>query len=137
MRDMSHVKHNTRAKVRALDSREMNVFRSNLVRLRELRGWSWIELQGRCGVTRQMLTNVATGKNEMTILRAAMVAKAFGLTLAQMLEGPIDSESQMLEAEIVSRFRCASPEGKRIILSVADRFKENANMVCISKNAQL
>ena len=98
--------------------REMRNFRDNVERLRQERGWTMVELERRSKVSRTQIALVLSGEREITVKRAAMIADAFGLTLAEMIRedaGGAESEERLL----TEFYRNSSPEAQSTILSMA------------------
>ena len=56
--------------------------------LRGERGWSLDEMSSACGVSRSMLSQIERGRVNPTIAVAFRIARAFGLSLAELVETP-------------------------------------------------
>ncbi|MFT7642575.1 MAG: transcriptional regulator with XRE-family HTH domain, partial [Pirellulaceae bacterium] len=56
--------------------------------LRNDRGWSLEELSSRCGVSRSMLSQIERGQANPTLGVTLRIARAFGLSLAELVESP-------------------------------------------------
>jgi transcriptional regulator with XRE-family HTH domain len=103
---------------------EMQVFIDNLKRLLQDRGWSVLELDRRSGVSRTQIKMVLDGERQLTILRASWIARAFGLTLRQMLDDGIEPMDSAREKALLNSFRKAPDSGKNVIEQVADSFSK-------------
>lgn len=55
--------------------------------LREEQGWSMDELCLECEMEKTQLFRIETGKNNITISTLAVIAKALGVTVSELLNG--------------------------------------------------
>jgi transcriptional regulator with XRE-family HTH domain len=68
--------------------------------LRNDRGWSLEELSSRCGVSRSMLSQIERGQANPTLGVTLRIARAFGLSLAELVESPrFRSAIEVIRAE--------------------------------------
>jgi transcriptional regulator with XRE-family HTH domain len=53
-------------------------------KLRKARGWTQAEMAERVGIDRSFLADVERGKRNVSVLNLELIAKGFGLSLAQL-----------------------------------------------------
>lgn len=62
-------------------------FGERIRKLRKKRGWKLVELSVETGLGRVFLSNPENGKHEPKLGTVKKLAKAFGLTISQLLKG--------------------------------------------------
>jgi len=62
-------------------------FGARVRKLRKQRGWMLVELSVETGLGRVFLSNLENGKHEPKLGTIKKLAKAFGLTVSQLLRG--------------------------------------------------
>lgn len=62
-------------------------FGERIRKLRKKRGWKLVELSVETGLGRVFLSNLENGKHEPKLGTVKKLAKAFGLTISQLLKG--------------------------------------------------
>jgi transcriptional regulator with XRE-family HTH domain len=68
--------------------------------LRKERGWSLEALSAACGVSRSMLSQVERGLANPTLAVTARIARAFGMTIGELVETPeASTKVQVIRAE--------------------------------------
>lgn len=112
--------HNNAILAHHMDMDETAIFIRNLERLRKQRGWTMVELGDRSGVSRSQIALVVKGESQITVLRAGMIAKAFGLSLQQMLQEEISDDVAAREKRLTNLFRHADPDAQTALLKLAE-----------------
>lgn len=102
------------------------IFAANLKALREARGWTYVDLEKRSGVSRPMITAIERGRTEVTIMRACMLAKALGRSLIEMLSEDLDVGEQATLDYLTSLYMRASQAERQALMSVAEQFAQHA-----------
>ena len=99
--------------------KEMQIFTNNLRALIDESNISMLKLEKRSGVTRTHIKNILDGERQVTILRAGMIASAFGLRLTDMLKEQLPSAGTARESLLLDGYRNLSETDKDVVDRVA------------------
>lgn len=69
------------------DERMAKRFGRRVAVLRSERGWRQADLANRCSIGRPYISTVEQGKRKVSLEMAKVIAKGFGLTLSELVEG--------------------------------------------------
>ena len=109
----------------ALGMDEMDLFRKNLRELIARNGYTMVEVERRSGLSRTHVKLVLDGDREITIKRAAMLAKAFGLSVTDMLKESLPSDEVAREDSLLRVFRALSHESQDALDQIARQLPQS------------
>lgn len=104
----------------------MNRFVTNLKALMHSRGWNPTDLSRRCKVSRPMIVLMFSGDRTPTINVCEELAKAFGLTICQVLEYHLTPKDRIDAERISSLYLAASEADRPLIMSVAEKLADRS-----------
>lgn len=104
---------------------DMRNFVASLDKLLKENGWNTSELSRRSGVSRTQIDFVLSGDRQITILRASMIARAFGVYLKDMISSRPPAANAAEESRLLDNYRLSPQPGKDVIQSVAEKFADD------------
>ena len=101
----------------------------NIKRLRSQRGWSQVRLAMEAHVSQQSISFIERGRNEPSAEMIRALAKAFGVTASEIIEGSADDGkvSSRKEIQLLEIFHQLNDAGKDFLLSLANTVLENSD----------